>query len=49
MEKIATNESGEGISTFSKLCPIFFVAKPIKNHHKCRRKVQKFNQKIQAR
>ena len=46
MEKIATNESGEEISTFYKLSSKIFAMKPLKNHRKSTKKEQKFNQKV---
>ena len=45
MEKIATNESGEEISTFQKLSPKNFVAKPIKNHFKSTKKYKNLTKK----
>ena len=46
MKKISTNESGEEISTFQKFSPKILVAKPMKNHRKSTKKVQKFNPKV---
>ena len=41
MEKNATNELGEEISTFQKLSPKLFVSKRIKNHRKSKKKSTK--------